>query len=384
MFRVDLADQTTAVAIIEAVVLIRRAHVIAVEKRLVRGALGREAEPPWAIRIKLAVRQQIAAVFAIAELDVAFEIAVAVSIKVAELALVGIAAARHDCAVGEPSPPLQVQQRRDPGVDLRADQPVLGRRRDVQIGHLDGDAATLVIVDDRHQEARGPLHRGIGVGEEGRVEDGHRPDVEDGVAIQDRAQLLVLRHLFRLDRDGRRLGTAVVTDGAGGEASVVQFANVLAATHSRCGHQTGAIGQTRGEIHGDAGLQIFIQLETAGVDHGAIGRDGFDAAFGRRRTGVQIIGQVLAAQHMAARADIGAVLGRAADDDIVAFATRIVGIDIDRFGRQAVGRRGCGWRGRLRPCRRRQGRAGDQGRTGEKPCFESVEAPITLHRPSVV
>lgn len=54
--------------------------------------------------------QQIAAVRTVAEADVAFGVAVAVLVEVAEVAFVRIAAASDDRTAGEAPPPLQVQQ----------------------------------------------------------------------------------------------------------------------------------------------------------------------------------------------------------------------------------------------------------------------------------
>src|SRR5690606_23633491 len=122
---VYLADQAAAVAVVEAVVLIGVADVVAVEQGLVRNALGGEAPAPRALGIELAVGQQVAARRRVAETDVAFRLAVAVQIKIAEATAVGGAAARDDHSVGEPLAPLQVQQRGDLGVELGADQHVL-------------------------------------------------------------------------------------------------------------------------------------------------------------------------------------------------------------------------------------------------------------------
>ena len=336
---VDLTDQTATVAVIEAVVLIGVLNVIAVEQGLVGRPLGREAEAPGARQIERAMGQQIAAVLLVPKADIAFVIPVAVPVEVAEGALIGVAAAGDDRSVDEATAPLKVQQRRDPRVELWADQPVLGWRDDVQIGGFDRDATAFVIVDERHQEAGRPFDGGIRVGEKGGVEDGHPADAEHRIAVDDGAQGLILNHLLGLDREAGGLGALVVADGAGGEDGVVQLIDPFAAADRRRGHQAGAVAETGGEIDGHRRLQLAVGLQMAGVDDRAVRRDGLDAAVGRGRAGGQIIGQVLAPKHMTVSAQIDPARAVALGDDRVADTAGAVGVHIDGALGQDVGNR---------------------------------------------
>ena len=103
--------------------------------------------------IETAVAQKIAPAGAVAVFDVALGIAVVVEVEVPEAAIVGVAAAGHDRSVHESATPLQVQQGRDVGVELRAEQPVFGGRNDPQIGDLEAHAPALVIARGRHEKA---------------------------------------------------------------------------------------------------------------------------------------------------------------------------------------------------------------------------------------
>ncbi|MNJ33519.1 hypothetical protein D3C77_282060 [compost metagenome] len=386
-FGVDLADQAAAVAVIEAVVLIGVAHVIAVEQGLVRDPLGGEAPAPGAVGIEPAVGQKIAAAGPVAEADVALGLAVAVQVEVAETAAVGVAAARHDGPVREAAAPLDVHQGRDLGVELRAEQPVLGGRNDAQVGHFERKPAPGLIVHRRHQEARGALDRRVGVGEGRQVEDRHPAQAEDYVAVEDRPQLFVLNRLLGLDRHAGRPGTVGVADGAGGEDDVVQFADRLGPAHRRGGHQTGPVRQAGGQVDRDPGLEVAVQLDAAGVDDRAVRRRQLGVARGRGDALLKVIGQVLGAQAVVLEPGQDAVLGRAVGRDHVAVALGGIGVDEDGVGRQAVGaarrrrlgrrrgRRGrvlC--RGRVRQSQLRQGRAYDQRRAGQQPKAQGSHA----------
>ena len=125
-FGVQLADQTALVAVVEAVVLVGGDHVIAVEQGLVGGPFGREAPAPRSVQVEPSMGQKIASMF-FGQGNVGIVDAVAVDVEITEILRIGVAASGHHSAVGKPAAPLEVQQRRDPGVDLWADQPVLGR-----------------------------------------------------------------------------------------------------------------------------------------------------------------------------------------------------------------------------------------------------------------
>ncbi|MNX56904.1 hypothetical protein D3C86_877090 [compost metagenome] len=373
-FSIDLADQATTVAVIEPVVLIGRTDVVAVEQGLVRHPFGGETEAPGALDVELAVGQQIAAAGAVAEANIAFGVAVAVKVEVAEVATIGVAAARDDGPGLEPSTPLQVQQGGDLGVDLRTDQPVLGRRHHHQIGNLDRAAPAFVPVHAGDQEAGGAIDAGVGVGEGRQVEDRHAADAEKHVAIQDGAQILILHRLFGLDGDAGLLGPVHVADRTGGEDDPVQFADVFRPTHSGGGHQAGAIGQAQGQIDGDPGGEVGIQLYAAGVKDGAVGGYHFGLTGGGRNAAFKVIGDFLGADAVIAGPGEDAIIRRAAGGHDIAFAAGGVGVHIETSGRQAVGARRRRGHGRLRRLggrllgqARQGGHARHQRRAGQEP-----------------
>ncbi|MFN7129830.1 MAG: hypothetical protein ACK4OJ_12285 [Brevundimonas sp.] len=160
------------------------------------------------------------------------------------------------------------------------------------------------------------------MGEEGGVEDRHPADAEDGVAVDNGAQGLVLNHFFRLDRDAGRLWAVGVADRAGGEYGVVQLVDVLAASDRRRRHQAGAVLEPRREIDGDRRLQVSVGFEMAGVDDRALGRDGLDPAADGGSPAGQIIGQIITAQDIAVCAQIDTISTVALDRDDVARTAR--------------------------------------------------------------
>ncbi|MNS48671.1 hypothetical protein D3C72_812520 [compost metagenome] len=250
----------------------------------------------------------------------------------------------------------------------------------MKIGDFDRPAAPFVIIQEGGQEARGPVHAGIGVSENRQVEDRHAADAEDGVAIQDGAQILVLNRLVGLDRNAGLLGAVDVADRAGREDDAVQLADVLRAANGGRRHQAGAVGEAHGQVGGHAGLEVGIQFNAAGVNHRAVGRGQFGMTGGGSDAAFQIIGDSFGADAVVTRPGIDAVVGRPAGGHDIAFTAGGVGVHIETAGRQAVwagcvgGLEGGGWnRGRRRSRRsflgqRGQGRhARDHGCTSQEP-----------------
>ncbi len=300
---------------------------------------------------------------------------------------VGIAATGHDRRVGEPPAPLEVQQGQDVGIELGADQPVLGRRDDVQIGHLDRQPPAFVIVDRGHQEAGTALDGRVRHSKGRQPEDRNAADAKQGVAEQDGAQFLVLNHLFGLDGDRGGLGVPLgVADRAGGEEGVVQLVDIGRAAYGGRGHQAGAVRQPGREIDGDPGVEVGIELQMAGVDDVAFGAGQLDPLVGRARTGGHVVGDAAGAQGVGLETgqDAFAVADRRND---VTLAGRGAGLDIDRAGRQAIGaglvrggRVGGRGLGLGRRCESER-QAGEQGRAGQEPCARPLPlggAAVTL------
>ncbi|MND89518.1 hypothetical protein D3C80_815760 [compost metagenome] len=218
------------------------------------------------------------------------------------------------------------------------------------------------------------------MGENRQVEDRHAADAEDGVAIQDGAQVLILNRLVGLNRNAGLLGAVDVADRAGREDDTVQLADVLGASNGGRRHKAGAVGQAHGQVCGHAGLEVGIQFNAAGVDDRAVGRGQLGMAGGGGDAAFQIIGEGFGADAVVARSGIDAVVGCPAGGHDIALTAGGVGVHIETAGRQAVraGRVGGLGRRRWNRGRRRGGRAilgqggqgghaRDHGCTGQEP-----------------
>src|SRR5690606_25201883 len=139
--------------------LVRLSNVVAVEQGLVGGLFGREAPAPGSVGIEAAVTQQIAAAGALTEGHIGLGVAVPVEIEVAEVPFIGVPAAQYDGSVMEAAPPLQIQKGRHVRVELRTDQPVLGRRDHLKIRNLEAEAAPLVVARSGYEKAGRALDR---------------------------------------------------------------------------------------------------------------------------------------------------------------------------------------------------------------------------------
>ncbi len=139
-----------------------------------------------------------------------------------------------------------------------------------------------------------------------------------------------------MEAEGRLAVRIVFTDGAGDEQYAVQLGHVFRTSHGGGGHQGGTIRRAGSQIDGDAGAQLVVQFQLAGVDHHTIGRDQLDLTGGGSNARLQVIGEGFRAQIVLAETGKDAGISRALCGHQIGVALGCIGFHIDGFRRQPV------------------------------------------------
>ena len=149
----------------------------------------------------------------------------------------------------------------------------------------------------RQQEAAAALHRWIGVGQIGRIENRNAADLQPGIAVIDRVLFHVVLGLARHDLP-QRTPTFIDTGLAGGIVGLFINGDAVFITAGIARGDGDIVGQQRLDVTGEAFPEFIVKFGEIGFEHIAIGFAQHDRAIGAELAALHVVDDAGGGQHI--------------------------------------------------------------------------------------